>query len=271
MKANGVKTIKKSEMNWLPSTETLGWEYVLVSGATDSAFSVLCRCPANIDYGPWVSDKLTECFVLNGSIILNGIELQQGEYGSVDPGADGYINTKTAMETVSIMHGKVVFAGEVFDKLRKGPIPPDRAKELSCRPWIDHLRRHATVHHLNAISSWIKTTDDEYLIELCIGVARNLEPSDFIKFVQKVLTGTPGVSLRISAVLYLASKGLMSGSDWTAQEIAMSKDSAELLSVARYFYGAKDNAELEVAIKQRENSGNYEYNQKYYDLLRKFM
>ena len=159
------------------------------------------------------------------------------------------------------------FAAELIAELRKGPISPERAKEYSSRPWIDYLREHSTIDDLNAISAWIKTTENEDLIELCIGVARNLTPEDFIPFVKSVLSGTPGLSLRISAVLYLASKGLMSEEDWTTQAIDMRKEPDELLSVAKYFYGAKDNFELKAQINKRQVSGDYAYNEPYYKLL----
>lgn len=165
------------------------------------------------------------------------------------------------------MDANTVLAEKIFQELRKGPIPKERAKELSSRPWIDHLRSQATDDDLNAISRWIKPSDDEDLIELCIGVARNLSPKGFIDFVKSVQNGNPGLSLRIAAALYLASKGEMDDARWAVQKSEMSDNPTELLRVARYFYATKNDIELKAAIKTRQESGNYTYNEPYYELL----
>ena len=159
------------------------------------------------------------------------------------------------------------FAKEVFAELGKGPISKVKAKEYLSQPWIDHLRSQATDKDLDSICTWIKPYDDEDLIALCIGIARNLEPKDFITFVKTVLKAQPGLNLRISAVLYLASKKAMSSSEWDVQAGAMKTKPEDLLRVARYFYNATNNEELRSAINTRRNSGNYDYNEPYYKLL----
>lgn len=260
-------TIKRSEMQWQPSLSTPGWEFIMLSGDHAGPFSILCRCSSAISFAPWISDGLVEYYVLRGKLIMNGIDLEQGDYGCVDACTDGVLNTKASMEAICIAHGKVIWAKEIFDSLCRRSLSDQEAREFLALPWIDHLRRHARDEDLGSICDWIDTNPGEALSELCISAARNLMSPRLIQSAKRILANDPGLSLRITATLYLASKGEIDDSQWLIQVGKMREHSEDLLQTVRTFYGASNNQQLVDSIRQRIASGGYDYNRPFYDML----
>lgn len=228
---------------------------------------MLCRCSGAIVYAPWISNALLECYVIAGKLTVNGEELEQGDYSNVPAGHDGFFTTETSMEALVIMHGIVIRAKEVFDEIRERSLSVKNASALLALPWIDHLRRHARVEHVNWICDLIDSKPDEAVSELCISAARSLKSERLSGCARQVLDGHPNVSLRITATLYLASKDELDSIQWQTQLQKMAERPDELLRVLRAFYSAGSNEELAGSVSQRINSGHYGYNMPFYEMI----
>ena len=259
--------LKRSEMACTSSINTPGWKFVRLSGEHAGPFTVLCRCASAVTYAPWISDRLVEYYVLKGTLMVNDVELSEGDYGSVEPRMDGHLSDKASMEALCVVHGKIIWAKEVFDSLRKRSLSSQETRALLSLPWIEHLRRHVGEEDIGWLCDLIDEQSDETIIELCISTARKLKSGRLIDTVNKTLQPQIDLSLRVTATLYLASKDEADASLWETQLHEMAKKPDELLRVVRVFYSATSNEELVEVIKHRINTEDYNYNMPFYKMI----
>jgi len=269
--ANLVVT-KRSDYAWNPSTADVpGWEYTRLTGTKSGPYTLLCRCNPGVDYVPWISDRPLEFYVTKGELIVNGVPVEEGDYGYIPANTEGDFRSTKGMETLLVARGRVVKAHSVFTAVANGTISDAEAADLIKLPWIDHLRRHVSVEHLPAIQNALSRNDSARVVELCISIARGIETDSLAEPVSVALKSTSDLSLQVTAVLYLASKGRIGSEQWPDHLARLSKNPDALLEVLRSFYSARSNQELGGAIQARRDSGKYNYNEAFYKLVLKLI
>ncbi len=263
--------IPNDKLEWLASKHTKGWEFAKLSGTHDKPFkgpfTVRCRCGPGIKYDVWVSDDIVEYVTISGVLTVNGVDLHPADYGRVESGVDGFLSSEKGMDALCTVHGKVIWGEEVLRAIRDSSLTSEDAKKLLRLPWIDHLRRHTGLDEIDLIYDTILGQTSDSIKELAISIARNLESDKLINAVQNVIQKPADLSMRVSGVLFLASKRHLKPEDWNKQLSIMKENPEELLKVTRSFYAADNNTALKDAVEKRISSGEYEYNRPFYDAL----
>jgi hypothetical protein len=261
---------KRSDYVWNPSKHaqiSSVWEYTRLAGTKQGPYTLLCRCNASITYVPWVSDQPLEIYVTKGDLTVNGVRVNEGDYACAPSNTDGQFSSDQGMEALLVAHGRVVKADSIFAALEAGRLSDDEAADMVKLPWMDHLRRNVSNEHLPLLLRVLRENHSARVSELCISIARGLPSDELAEVSAALLETTSDVSLRVTCVLYLASKGKLSLSGWDKELKIFGSDPLTLLAVLRSFYSAKDNRGLRDAIEARRASGKYQYNEPFYELV----
>lgn len=267
-KKNGMVVKRKIDLEWIPSDYNPGWAFYILSGEDDGPLTMRCWGLNPMTYEPWISDGLTEWFVLKGKVTINGQDLSEGDYASADAGVDCSVIVKEPMEMIYVSHGRVARKNRVFKSLIDKSLNPSKAKLLSSTPWIDHLRKHATEKELIDICESIKLEDHENLIELSIGIARKFSDPKFTELVKTILDGNPGLSLRIASLLYLASKDEVDAATWQKQLKIISANRNDLIQIVRHWFGADSATELISSIDKRITDPSSSKSKPFYEMVK---
>jgi hypothetical protein len=265
-----IAVTKRSDYVWNPSRHvriSSVWEFTRLAGTKRGPYTLLCRCNGPVTYVPWVSNQALEIYVTRGGLTMNGVHVDEGDYACIPANTDGHFSCQEGMEALLVAHGRVVKADSVFTALADRQMSDEEAADMVKLPWMDHLRRNVSDEHLPLLLSVVRESRSARVCELCISIARGLPSDDLVELVAALLETTSDVSLRVTCVLYLGSKGKLSQADWDKQLTVLGADPDALLSVLRSFYSAKDNRELHEAIAARRASGKYKYNEPFYELV----
>lgn len=269
----GTITARHAEQIWKADAHTSGWEYCSLRSVKGTPFhgpsTVVCKCGAQVTYDPWISNDVVEFLVLSGTLTVNGVDLEVRDYARVEAKTEGLLQSSRGMEALCVVHDKVIWGNEVIALLTQGKLVAHDAQELTRLPWIDHLRKRVEEHHVAYLTSLIAGRNGKEIRELCISMARNVSSPELVAAVRGVLAKPDDMSMRISACLFLAAKGEISKADWAEQLLAFAADSDGLLAATGRFYEAATPQALETVVRHRVSSGNYTYNQPFYDLLLK--
>jgi hypothetical protein len=199
--------------------------------------------------------------------MINGVELQEGDYAKLDPAADAQLSSMDGMEGICIQHGKALCGSDIFLQIKSASLKDDDARKLMKLPWIDHLRRQASPAETEILCDMIKHSPSESVRELCINIVRNINSQDLCGAVKGILESPSSLGMRISALLFLASKDKVGADEWAEQLKLLASDEDELIHVVSTFYDVNDLVALRQVIDQRIASGKYAYNHPLYELL----
>ena len=267
-------TINKTgfaELDWQPSTSTPGWDFVRLSGTLNRPFggttTTRCRSGAGIVHIPWISDELVEWVILSGVLRVNDIDLEAGDYASIPPRTETHMRSPNGMEGICVMHGAVLRAVHVWPLIKDLALSDANARRLLTIPWIDHLRRHVSAEHSDYLMSAIRQSPSEAVRELCLNLSRDVESEALIGIVNDTLNAPCRLSMRVSALMYLAARGRLDAEGWSSERAALLNPHGELIEVLKRHYAAADRAGLQRAIEERIASGRYTYNRPFYDLV----
>jgi hypothetical protein len=264
--------LKRARDNhWSSSMSSPMWKFTLLSGEYTPTFisraTVKFRCGAGVNSSTLVSDEIVEYVVLSGTLNVNGVDLQNGDYASVEPGVEVVLSSAVGMECICVMHGNVLHAGEIFRQIGNASLTDNDAKKLLKLPWIDHLRRHTSTSDVGSLCDAIKDSPSESVRELCINIARNLNSTELNDAVRRVFKSPHNLAMRISTLLFLASKGDIGPDEWAEQLRVLAAKQEEVIEVVSNFYAVNSLSALKNIIDQRIASGNYEYNYPLYNFL----
>jgi hypothetical protein len=152
-------------------------------------------------------------------------------------------------------------------RIEKGALTPRDARALLRRPAIDQLRAEARAAHLDPLREAISSQQPEEVRELCISIARNLEDRRLTDAAKTALQSPIGASMRVTVVLYLASKGAMPQDEWERQLSVLGRHEHGVLSAVRTFYSVEDNSKLVAVVSERRESRQFAYNEPFYQFL----
>lgn len=260
-------TIPKKDRTWTDSLNAEGWQYALLSGSANGPFTALCRCRPRVAFQPCVSNGIAEFYVLSGRLCVNSVSVDTDDYACVPPGVDCDLRSASGMEALCVVHGKAIYAEEVLDAIVNESLPDQTAKELMSMPWIEHLRRHTNDKHVSRFVRTLASTAPASVKSLCVSAARNVASDALVQAARAILQTCTDVSLSTSATLYLASKGFLSDDEWDRQLKFMQENRDTFLKLVRLFYSAASNEALTQAVRERIESGKYDYNKPFYRLV----
>lgn len=272
---NTVPVITKHDvLKWRSSRHISGWEYVPVAGGAPGdggPYTLLCRCSPGVVYSPWISNACVEYLVLSGDLAVNGSVARPMDHVLVPPEIECVLSSAGGMEALCFGSGRVVWAKTVFSAIQEAALSDEDAVALLSKPWIYHLRRNIRLFSVDHLCAAIASPDvGPRVRELCISAARELDEPRVIEAAKAIIAPgkSPGLSMRVTCVLYLASKrayGDHEGFDGQIAILASVPD--ELIEVTKSFYDAANRAELAARVEAQMNSKDYSYNEPFYRLL----
>jgi hypothetical protein len=261
------------DLVWQKSLRVPGWEFVRLSGTGGQLVSgpttLRSRCHTLVTYPVWISDGLTECYLLDGSLTINGQRCEKGDYFSVGAAVEQHLQSEGPMELLTIIHGRYVFPHGLFAELKSLKIAEEDALLLSARPWIDILRRHVTDEQEDVLRTCLAGTRSNAVRTLCIGLARKIAAPSLAGDVAAMLGAEADMDLelRIGAFLFLASKGRMTPALWARELAVCDRNRDRVIGIMKRFHSAKDRDALRTATLERRASTDYETSWPFYDLV----
>lgn len=172
------------------------------------------------------------------------------------------------METKSNEHMVAEYlAGKVIEDFIKGMIAEEIAGICSTRPWLDAIRARVSNDCVNkCIENFKRSHLSEGLANLSINIARAAKNRDVVPYLWEFFKGTDKVSVKISALLALASFGEMEDK-WEEAFSQLRPYKDEIIRNSMNFYNVENKTALSVKINERLNDPSFSFNQPYYNFV----
>lgn len=273
-----MRIIRNAEIQWKDSTSTQNWQYFCLAPdqwpkqVFPGPYSIRIKCGPEVSYESHLSDDVIDYFILDGSLEINGELLHKGDHLCTDPEVEIKLSTSPnrGMDAICFVRGRVVYGERVFSDIKDGSLSDIDAKRLTALPWIDYLRSYAKnktgiTDMFVPVLENVSTTPA--VKELIIDIARYLDAPTLNNAIHNELMKECNLTLRVAAVLFLASKGRMDDNNWKIQLDIMRKNKNELIDSAKAFYASKSDAAFKKAIQKRIEGGQHNYNMPFYQLL----
>jgi hypothetical protein len=239
---------------WRATRHVPSWEFCLLSGTSGKPlggpFTIYCRCKAGTVYRVWVSDGLTEYYMISGSlrvkneVLDTNVVLATGDYASVPPGDDQLLSSDDGMVALCIIPGRFLYAGDVYEAISANALTHDDVKAVLHHPWIEHLTRNCAPAVAEISKAAVRSETAEWSRALSFLILQSIREPNCIDTARLLVKQHIGALARIGCLTYLNSVGEMPPGAWPEQAKILKSHPEETVEAARCLYGASDDASL---------------------------
>jgi len=138
--SNKIKVLRFDDLEWKMSRKIDGWFHSRLRGEPDGPRSFLIKANSDVKYYSWICENISEFFVLEGDLVVNDYVINKNDYTIIEPFIEIFNETKNGMLAICTVHGKVIWARDIFQKLLNDTLSNDEVELVIKDPWLSYLQ-----------------------------------------------------------------------------------------------------------------------------------